>query len=90
LQQINDENYDAAKTTATLINDVVTMNNVNEYSGWAEYILANVENRNGDTTKAKQYLNKAKQLFVLHNNYEGNAWVNATTENWLTAKRNKH
>jgi hypothetical protein len=52
LQQINDENYDAAKTTATLINDVVTMNNVNEYSGWAEYILANVENRNGDYYKS--------------------------------------
>jgi WD40 repeat protein len=86
LQQINDENYDAAKTTATLINDVVTINNVNEYIGWAEYILANVENRNGDTTKAKQYLNKAKQLFELYNNYEGKAWVNATTENWLTQK----
>lgn len=83
MQQINEENIDGAQLTASLLNDVISITKDTSNFGWAEYLLASIEKKKGNSTQANIYLEKAQLLFNDYNNFEGKAWVKATAAKWL-------
>ncbi len=82
MQYIYEENNDAATATAQLINNVTTLTKDTANFGWYEYLLAEIEKKNGSVKQANLYLEKANKIFESTNNIEGKAWAKASFEKW--------
>lgn len=82
MQAISDENFDVAKKYARLINTVVMANTDTLSYGWYEYIMASIYQKQLQITEANNFLQKAENLFIRYNNFEGKTWINATKEKW--------
>ncbi len=83
MQQVNDENIEAAKLTANLIDEVTSITKDSANFGWAEYLWASIEKKNENINEANKYLLIAQNKFEIYNNTEGKAWAKASKEKWL-------